>query len=445
MRFLIILLICAACGSETPTPRSPDPPPIDPAQTTMGTQAFATGRSLQTRGHFAQAEQAFRQALKESPSNPQYHYYLGVVLHAQSQFKEAQTHLKKALEIKPDYAGPQIALGKMLYDVHGKVEEACEYLNSAITLAPQATEARSILGKIYQREGRLEEASTIFTAILADDSTYTPALNGLGFVHLQQGEYQQAEARLRQATRLDPHEPNAFLGLGQVYLRSGETDKGQRLIARSRALSDQNDQLQPHKDAVRKYPDQPKAHSNLASLYHRFGRLKLAAEHYHHSIRIDSTYGPGYQGLGNMYQQRGNDALSARYYLEALRWDSTLAESHNNLGLLLYKKGDLQRAIEAYKKAVQHAPEVGYYLSNLGSAYFENKQLEQAQLIAEQASAIDSTLPSTRILLGEIHASRGELRQALDRWEAIPATDPTYDHLQQRIAEVRRKLDRQEQ
>ena len=38
---------------------------------------------------FAQAEQTYLQALNQAPTNPQYHYYLGVVLHAQSRFAEA--------------------------------------------------------------------------------------------------------------------------------------------------------------------------------------------------------------------------------------------------------------------------------------------------------------------------------------------------------------------
>ena len=73
----------------------------------------------------------------KAPANPQYHYYLGVTLHAQSRFAEAQTQFEKALELKPDYAGPRIALGKMLYDVHGKVEEARQFLSEALETGSQ--------------------------------------------------------------------------------------------------------------------------------------------------------------------------------------------------------------------------------------------------------------------------------------------------------------------
>jgi len=101
MRFLLVFLVCAACGGEAPAPPEIDRLSID--LTEAGAQTFAAGRSLQGLRLFTRAEQAYRQALDDAPSNPQYHYYLGAVLHAQSRFKEAQTQFEKALEIKPDY------------------------------------------------------------------------------------------------------------------------------------------------------------------------------------------------------------------------------------------------------------------------------------------------------------------------------------------------------
>ena len=308
---LLFLFVCAACARETPETTQVPASPADPAS-----QTFAAGRALQARGLFTQAEQTYRQVLQQSPDNPQYHYYLGVVLHAQSRFAEAQAQFEKALELKPDYAGPRIALGKMFYDVHGKVEEARQLLTEALELAPSAVGAHYILGVIHQREGQLQEAREIFAAIAVADSTHLQARLQLGLVDLKLGNYQKAESQLRQVAHLSPHEPAAFLGIGQALLRMGHTSEGQRALERARVLDEQNAQLKPHQDAVRQYPDQPQAHSNLAALYSRFGRLKLAVEHYRQSILIDSTYGLGYQGLGHAVpapgQRRFGGALLPR-------------------------------------------------------------------------------------------------------------------------------------
>lgn len=436
MRFaLLFFLVCTACTRETP-----DPPPASTAPADPAAHAFASGRALQARGLFTQAEQAYRQALHQAPTNPQYHYYLGVTLHAQSRFAEARTQFEKALELKPDYAGPRIALGKMLYDVHGKVEEARQLLTEALTLAPSAVEARYILGAIHQREGQLQEAREIFAAIAAADSTHLQARLQLGLVELKLGNYQEAESQLRQVARLSPHEPAAFLGIGQALLRLGRAAEGQRVLERARVLDEQNAQLKPHQDALRQYPDQPQAHSNLAAAYSRFGRLKQAVEHYRQSILIDSTYGLGYQGLGTLLQRRGKDDLAARYYLRALSYDSTLAESHNNLGLIFHKQGALAKALQRYERAIRFAPSTGFYYSNLGNAYLEMEQLDQAQAAVERAIELDAQLYSARVLLGDIHAHRGEFARAIALWEAIPSGGAAGETLQAKIADARRQL-----
>jgi tetratricopeptide (TPR) repeat protein len=440
MRFvLLFLFIFAACDRETP-----DPPQATSPPTSTAAQIFATGRALQARGLFSQAEQAYRQVLQQAPDNPQYHYYLGVVLHAQSRFAEAQTQFEKALELKPDYAGPRIALGKMFYDVHGKVEEARQLLTEALKLAPNAVEARYILGVIHQREGQLQEAREIFAAIATADSTHLQARLQLGQVDLKLGNYQEAEHQLRQVAHLSPHEPTAFLGIGQALLRMGRAAEGQRALERARILDEQNAQLKPHQDALRQHPDQPQAHSNLAALYSRFGRLKLAVEHYRQSILIDSTYGLGYQGLGTLLQRRGKDDLAAHYYLEALSHDSTLAESHNNLGLILHKQGQLEKALRQYERAVRFAPSTGFYYSNLGNVFLEMDQLDQAQAAVERAIEIDAKLYSAHILLGDIHARRGEFARAISIWENVPSGGAASESLQTKIAEARRQLSAQE-
>ena len=297
---------------------------------------------------------------------------------------------------------------------------------------------------IHQREGQLQEAREIFTAIAAADSTHLQARLQLGLVDLKLGNYQEAERQLRQVAHLSPHEPAAFLGIGQALLRMDRATEGERVLERARVLGTQNAQLKPHQDAVRQYPNQPQAHSNLAALYSRFGRLKLAVEHYRQSILIDSTYALGYQGLGTLLQRRGKDDLAARYYFEALSHDSTLAESHNNLGLIFHKQGELEKAIRQYEQAVRFAPTTGFYYSNLGNAYLEMDQLDQAQAVVERAIELDAKLYSAHILLGDIHARRGEFARAIALWEGIPSDGAASEGLQAKIAETRRKLSAQE-
>jgi tetratricopeptide (TPR) repeat protein len=440
MRLVPLFFALAACTGEPPEPKLEPTTPASAAPPSPAAAVFSSGRALQARGLFAQAEHAYLYALEQTPDNPQYHYYLGVVLHAQSRFAEAQTQFEKSLALKPDYAGPRIAMGKMLYDVHGRAQEARKLLTEALALAPDAVEAHYTLGVINQREGELGAAREIFAAIAAADSNHLQARTQLGLIYLQEGDYQQAQDQLRRVAHRNPHDPAVFHGLGQAALRAGKGEEGQRYLERARLLGEQNAQLGPHQDAVRQHPEAPQAHSNLASFYNRFGRLKLAVEHYRESIVLDSTYGPGYQGLGNLYQRRGDDARAARYYLEALRWDSTLAESHNNLGLLFHKKRELAKAAQQYRRAVRLAPDIAHYHSNLGNIYLEMERLTEAEAAAGRAIRLDSTFYSAQILLGDIHARQGSYSAAIARWRAVPAKGAVKQQLDEKIAAAQKRL-----
>ena len=143
------------------------------AQPTDG-QLFEEGRRLQARADFKGAESRYRQAIAVAPSNP-HTFYLGTVLHATSRYGEARSLFEEAIRLKPDYAAPRIALGKLLYDVDGNSAAASKLLREALELAPQAAEARYTLALIQLREGQSEEAIRLFSELVEADSSNAQA------------------------------------------------------------------------------------------------------------------------------------------------------------------------------------------------------------------------------------------------------------------------------
>lgn len=447
--FLAAALWTSCVEQPTPEPTTASAPELaelsTPAQT--ASELFATGRDLQNRAHFGRAEEVYRQAIALEPDNAQYHYYLGTVLHSTSRFADARSHFEQALTLKEDYAAPRIALAKLLYDTEGNATAAQELLAEALTLAPQANEARYILAIIHQREGELDEATSLFSQIVNTDSSNAQARAQLGLVHLQSGHLDLAQEELQKAARALPYYSPIYLGLGQTYLRQGKAALGQRLLERARQLEEEATQLTPHQDALRQSPDQPQAHYNLASLNSRFGRLRIAADHYSRAIALDSTYALAYQGLGNLYQRLGTTpearstyASRARaLYLRALELDPTLAESHNNLGLLLHGAGDVESAVKHYVQATELDQQTGFYQANLSRGYFDLKELEKSRQAAQRALQIDSSLSGAHETLGDIYASQNNLKKALEQWQHIPSEN-TSPQLREKIEDARRRL-----
>ena len=89
MKFMFVCLftLCVGCAQESTLPSQEARPAAEPtlvqemsAQPT-DSQLFEEGRRLQARADFKGAEARYRQAIAVAPSNPQYTFYLGTVLH----------------------------------------------------------------------------------------------------------------------------------------------------------------------------------------------------------------------------------------------------------------------------------------------------------------------------------------------------------------------------
>lgn len=450
-----ILLLCsgllASCSKDPALEPTATISPTAEAPSTVQTGAsfFSEGRTLQARAHFSRAEEMYRQAITAEPNNAQYYYYLGTVLNSTSRFTEARSSFEKALSLKNNYTAPNIALGKLHYDIDGDADAARQRLAAALALDPQSAEALYTLAAIHQREGDFDEAAQLFSQLVESDSTNAQARTQLGLVYLQADRIEEAQTELRKAAQTLPYYSPIYLGLGQIYLRQNKVESGQRLLGRARQLEEEATELKPHQDALRQSPDQPQAHYNLASLYSRFGRLRVAAEHFSRAIALDSTYALAYQGLGSLYQRLGTtpDARVAyagrahALYLRALSFNPELAESHNNLGLLLHENGDINGAIQHYLKASEIDRHAGFYQANLSRAYFDSKDMQNARQTAQRALAIDSSLSGARETLGDICAAEGDLKQALEQWQLI-ATNDISPQLQKKIDDARKHIAR---
>ncbi|HEV7476210.1 MAG TPA: tetratricopeptide repeat protein, partial [Burkholderiales bacterium] len=80
-------------------------------------------------GEFAQAEQAFRRALKAKPAYAEGHFNLGKALHKLGRLDEALRAFERAYAIDADFPGVYASLCQM-YRKHGRAERAMTVLRA---------------------------------------------------------------------------------------------------------------------------------------------------------------------------------------------------------------------------------------------------------------------------------------------------------------------------
>jgi protein O-mannosyl-transferase len=167
-------------------------------------------------------EEAVRQwaiALADKPDNAIALCNLGMAMIEQKKFADAESFLKKAIDVRPRYASPHINLGR-LYGELGRPADAEPEYRRAIEISPLNTDARNRLGAFYQSAGRVNEAEEQFRASL-DAAPTIEAWNGLGDVLLVRSRKGDAANAWRNVVELSPFDEHARLQLGQLYQSQG--------------------------------------------------------------------------------------------------------------------------------------------------------------------------------------------------------------------------------
>ena len=112
-------------------------------------------------------------------------------------------NLKKAIELKPDYASSHYLLA-IAFDQKGKIDEAISKFEEAKVLAPQDVGMAFQLGLLYWRKEEVEKAQNEFEMALNLAPNYSNARYMLGLAYDKRGEKEKAIEEFKKVFELNP-------------------------------------------------------------------------------------------------------------------------------------------------------------------------------------------------------------------------------------------------
>ena len=115
----------------------------------------------------------------------------------------------------------------------GKVYQAIELFQQALSLYPDYVAARNDLGAQYLKLKQFEQALAQFQLALEQNPKYFNARFNVALVRMEQKNYVEALAQLRQALALDSSQPAAHLWLGIALLDLGDLAGAERALSKA--------------------------------------------------------------------------------------------------------------------------------------------------------------------------------------------------------------------
>ncbi|HZT59381.1 MAG TPA: tetratricopeptide repeat protein [Pyrinomonadaceae bacterium] len=160
---------------------------------------------------------------------------------------EAVAHLRKAIEIYPDYLKAHNDLGTYFLS-QGKLDDAATELRAAVRIDPKAFNPRLNLGIVLVQQRDFRGAAENLDSALTLDATSPAAHLYAGFASVGLRDFERAEKELSTAYRLGGSQfALAQLQLGRIYMSRGENERA--LKAFETYLQDQPNA--PNADEVR--------------------------------------------------------------------------------------------------------------------------------------------------------------------------------------------------
>ena len=228
---------------------------------------------------------------------------------------------KLAVSITQEFPQHQFSwklLGAVLGQA-GRMSEAVDANQTAVTLSPQDAEAHNNLGNTLKVLGRLDEAEVSYTQAIVLNSNFAEAHNNLAVTLQELGRLVEAEASYTQAIALKPDYAEAHSNLGVTLQELGKLDES---VAR-------------HSQAIALKPDYTEAHSNLGVTLKELGRLDEAEASYSQAIALKPDYAEAHSNLGVTLQELGRFDEAVARHSQAIALKPDYAEAHLNLGIAI--------------------------------------------------------------------------------------------------------------
>ncbi|MCC6796621.1 MAG: tetratricopeptide repeat protein [Candidatus Hydrogenedentes bacterium] len=405
------------------------------------------------------AIQVLEKLVELTPDKAEWQAALGMHLSRINDGEGARKAFEKALQLKPDMNELRMQLG-LAYLQLNQDQAAVDTLRTYLSGAPGNARAGEMLAGALCRTGQYAAAVEELSKL--EDARGEDAGLNLEFMYtlLRAGQARTAaDLKATEGTPIlstlftalarkhagDPYRPlldtldevegdiDEECGgvLGTMFFFFGEKDAGEFIINEMKALRDEGvNSMRVDIVLARAYMNVEK-HAEAEAVL-----AKVAEAH------PDEKYPHLY--LSTVYDELERFRDAEKHLKRCLELNPEDAEAMNNLAYL-YAERDmrLDEAEALLKRALEVQPDSGYYLDSLGWVYFRRGDADKAiEYIRRAIVAMDHDDAILRDHLGDAYLMKGDVKRAVSEWRRARRLDPKLEGVQEKIEKHSKKLEK---
>ncbi len=310
------------------------------------------------------AVELWRRAIEMNPSDPDYHYNLGLALFEIKDYKKGLDRFLEAIRICPPYYRAYFVLGS-IYSKMRQFDKAELYLKLGLQLQRNNVSGLINLGAVYSIEKKFDEAIRVFENAISFSPKEARAYLGLGKIYAVQDDYENANRCFKAVIKLDPDGK-----LGNIAKRSiradvlddaveGDVENADELYAEGYEAYIKGD----FEKAIKNYKRFLKARSHdadvwasLASCQLRVGNCTGAINAIEQAISIKSTKAAFYKQAALIYDACEKVVECSKAAHKAMELGKNDSITLTLLGKSFATLGKAQESIQYLSEAVKLNP-----------------------------------------------------------------------------------------
>jgi protein O-mannosyl-transferase len=293
---------------------------------------------------YGQAEDLFKKAIENFPSDPELHFNLGMTLQKTGRLDLAFKSFAKAAEIKFDFAMAYDRMGQILYG-KSNYKGAMEMYDKAINAHSGLGEIYCDMGNVFFAQNDFEKADKYYKKAIELDKTIYEAIYNQCVIVEKNNKMQEAiDCYSKCLDEFDNH-PEVLNNLGSIMLGRKDYEKAEKYLLEAIAIDDSSSDAQ----------------YNLALLYKNINKPEKAWHHYRSFAEKSSDNFEMLHGICAMLGDSGNMDEAVSCYERILQKNPESAIDHFQLGIVFLRKGLKNEALVHFKKALEIDPENEYF------------------------------------------------------------------------------------